>query len=105
MGLRAVGRLSSAVNGDGRPPPTKRSFEATADVGVGAHPGLIAGRKVRLLVFKKHPNWALEAPPMAMERVGWACFVAAVVAIGVALTVWPVTTFTWIVLAIGALFV
>jgi len=37
--------------------------------------------------------------------VGWGCFTCAAVAVGVALTLWPVTTFTWALLAAGGLFV
>jgi hypothetical protein len=105
IGVRAVGRLYYAAYRYRLIPSSKRVFEATADVGVGAHPGLIAGRKVRLLVFKKHPGWALESTPIVTEMVGWGCFAVSAVAVGVALMAWPVTPFTWGVLAAGGLFV
>jgi Protein of unknown function (DUF3592) len=82
-----------------------KRFEATADVGVGANPKLVTGRKVRLLVFRKHPDRVAEAGLHVPEIVGWVFFAAAAVAVGIALTMWPVTPFTWTVLTAVVVFV
>jgi hypothetical protein len=79
--------------------------EATADVGVGASPRLATGRKVRLLAFRKHPDRVAEAGIHLLEIVGGGLFVAAAVAVGVALTAWRVTPLTWILLAGVLMFV
>jgi hypothetical protein len=105
IGVRTVGRLYYAVYRYRLTPSSSRAFEATADIGVRAHPGLIAGRKVRLLVFKKHPTWAVESTPVLTEMIGWGCFACAAVAVGFAVITWPLTTFTWTVLAAGGLLI
>jgi len=104
VGVRAIGRLYYPVYRY-RLLPTGRRYEATADVGVGANPRLITGRKLRLIVFKKHPDRAAEASPEVPEMVGWGCFLAAAVAVGLAVGLWPVTSFTWTVLGLAVLFV
>jgi hypothetical protein len=104
IGVRAIGRLYYPVYRYQLLPTGKR-FEATADVGVSANPGLITGRKLRLLVLKKYPDRVAEADPAVLEMVGWGCFAAAAVAIGFALAVWPVTAFTWTVLGLAMAFV
>jgi hypothetical protein len=104
IGVRALGRLYYPVYRYSLLPSGRR-FEATADVGSGANPRLITGRKLRLLVFKKHPDRAAEASPTVLEMVGWGCFAAAAIAVGLALAFWPVTPFTWTVLAGAVLFI
>jgi hypothetical protein len=104
IGVRALGRLYYPVYRYTLL-PTGRRFEATADVGSGANPRLITGRKLRLLVFKKHPDRAAEASPTVLEMVGWGCFAAAALAAGLALALWPVTPFTWTVLVGTVLFI
>jgi hypothetical protein len=101
--VRAHGRLYYAVYRY-QSRAGKRA-EATADVGVGASPRLATGRKVRLLAFRKHPDRVAEAGIHLLEVVGGGLFVAAAIAVGVALTAWPVTPLTWILLAGVLMFV
>jgi hypothetical protein len=105
IGVRAAGKLYYPVYRYRLLPSGKRC-EATADVAfLGSSPRLTTGRKVRLRIFKKHPECAAEARPTVPEIVGWCCLVAAAVAVGVALAAWPVTPFTTAVLSVAALFV
>lgn len=104
VGVRAVGKRYFAVYGYKLSPSGKRAL-ATADVGVGANPGLITGRKLRLLVFKRHPDRVAEASVDVLEAVGWVFFGAAAVAVWTSLTGWPVTALTRIELGLSAFFV
>jgi hypothetical protein len=105
IGVRAAGKLYYPVYRYRLLPSGKR-FEATADVACfGASPRLMTGRKVRLRVFKKYPERAAEASPTVPEVIGWCCLVVAAVAVGFALTAWPVTALTWAVLAVAVLFI
>jgi hypothetical protein len=104
VGVRAVGRLYYVVYRFKLPKSGKRML-ATADVGQRANPRLVTGRKVRLLVFKKRPDTVAEAAMDVLESVGLACFAAAVAIVWIAVTAWPVTMFTWTVLAAVVFFV
>jgi hypothetical protein len=103
IGVRATGKLYYPVYRYSLLPSGRR-FEATADVAYfGASPRLTTGRKVRLRVFKKHPDRAAEAGPAAPEIVGWFCLAAAAAAIAFALTAWPATTFSWTLAGVAVL--
>ena len=98
VGVRALGKHYYAVYRYKMPLSGKR-MEATADVGGGANPQLVTGRKVRLLVFKKYPDRVAEADTPVTEWVGWLFLAAAAVTVGVALSLWPVTQLTWVLFA------
>jgi hypothetical protein len=100
-GVRAPGKLYYAVYRYKL--PSGKRVEATADVGAGANPRLVTGRKLRLLVLKKHPGRVAEADTPVAEMVGWVFFAAAVIAGCVALSLWPITEITWT--ALGAVVV
>ena len=104
IGVRAVGRLYYPVYRYKLPRSEKRML-ATADVGTRANPGLITGRKTRLLVFKKHPDRVAERAVDVLEAVGWVFFLATGVALWIALALWPVTTWTWTALGAAILFI
>ena len=97
VGVRALGRLYYAVYRY-QSRAGKRA-EATADVGAGASPKLATGRRVRLLALRKYPDRVAEAGIHPLEIVGGVLFGVATVAVGMALTAWPVTPVTWVLLA------
>jgi Protein of unknown function (DUF3592) len=103
-GVRVVGRRYYAAYRYTLPPSGRRML-ASADRGVRASQRLITGRKVRLLVFKKHPEIAAEAGFDVLESVGWGFFAAAALAVWMALTSWRVTPVTWTALGCAAFFV
>jgi Protein of unknown function (DUF3592) len=102
-GVRVSGRYYYAVYRY-KSPGGKR-FQATSDVGVGAHEKLVTGRKLRLFFLKKHPDRVAETGVQVLEAVGWACFALAALAVGLALGSWPVTSPTWFMLAVVVVFV
>ncbi len=104
VGVRAVGRRYYAAYGY-KFSPAGRRILASADVGIGASRRLVTGRKVRLLVFRKHPDRVAEAGFDVAESIGWAFFAIAAAAVWAALTRWPVTPLTWTVLTGAALLV
>jgi hypothetical protein len=104
IGVRSVGRRYYAAYGYKLLPSGKRML-ATTDVGRRANPRLVTGHKARLLVFRKHPGTVAEASVGVLELVGWVGFLAAGVAVWIALTAWPITTLTWTVLGAVTLFV
>ena len=85
--------------------PSGKWAEATSDTGALPNPDLITGHKVRLLVFKKHPDRVADAGRHILEILGGVFFAVGAVCAGVALTVWPVTPVTWVVVAVLAIFV
>ena len=85
--------------------PAGRRFQATSDVPVGVSPKLVTGRKLRLLFLKNHPDRVAEAGVQIVEGVGWGCFALAALAVGIAVTLWPVTPPTWVMLGAAAIFV
>ena len=103
VGVRTIGRLYYPVYR--YTSPSGKRIQATSDVGNGANPKLVTGRKVRLRVFRKHPERVAEAGAEVPEMVGWALLAAAATAVGVALTLWPVTPITWILLGLVCFFV
>jgi len=103
VGVRAVGRLYYPVYR--YTSPAGKRVQATADAGVGANPKLVTGRKVRLRVFRKHPDRVAEAGAAVPEMVGWGLLAAAAATVGIALALWPITTITWALLAMVCLFV
>lgn len=102
-GVRVSGRLYYAVYR--YKSPAGKRYQATSDVGVGASEKLITGRKLRLLFLKKHPDRVAEAGVQVMEAVGWGFFALAALAVGIALSLWPITPLTWVMLAAVAVFV
>jgi len=85
--------------------PSGKWAQATSDTGSLPNPELVTGHKVRLLVFKKHPDRVADASSHVLETLGGILLGVGAVFVGVALTVWPVTPVTWVTLAVLALFV
>jgi hypothetical protein len=85
--------------------PSGKWAEATSDTGALPNPDLVTGHKVRLLVFKKYPDRVADAGSHILEILGGLFFAVGAVCAGVALTVWPVTPVTWVVVAAVAIFV
>jgi hypothetical protein len=85
--------------------PSGKWAEATSDTGALPNPDLMTGHKVRLLAFKKYPNRVADASTHVLETLGGIFFGIGAACVGVALTVWPVTPITWVVLAVVAIFV
>jgi hypothetical protein len=102
-GVRVSGRLYYAVYR--YKSPAGKRYQATSDVGIGATAKLATGRKLRLLFLKKHPDRVAEAGVQVMEAVGWGCFALATLAVGLALSLWPITPPTWVLLAAVVFFV
>lgn len=84
--------------------PQSRSQEATADTGALPNPDLVTGRKVKLLVFKKHPDRVADAEGSVLEILGGLLMVLGGTGIGMAMRQWPVTPVTWALLAVVGLF-
>jgi len=84
--------------------PSGRWLEATADTGALPNPDLVTGRKVRLLVFKKHPDRVADAEGHVLETLGGFCFALGGTGIAVAMRQWAVTPMTWAIIATIAIF-
>ena len=80
--------------------PAGRRFQATSDVPFGVSPKLVTGRKLRLLYLKKHPDRVAEAGVQIVEAVGWGLLALAALAVGLAMTLWPITTVTWLMVGV-----
>jgi uncharacterized protein DUF3592 len=102
-GVRVSGRQYYAVYR--YKSPAGKRFQATSDVGAGVSPNLVTGRKLRLLFLKKHPDRVAEAGVHIVEAIGWGFFALAALAVGIAMTLWPVTTPTWVMLGGVVVFV
>lgn len=102
-GVRVSGRLYYPVYR--YKTPAGRRFQATSDVAVGVSPKLVTGRKLRLLFLKRHPDRVAEAGVQIVEAVGWGFLAMAALAVGVAMTLWPVTPPTWFMLGGVVIFV
>jgi hypothetical protein len=85
--------------------PSGKWMEATSDTGVRESHALITGGKVRLLVFKKHPDRVADAEGHGLEIAGTVFFCIAAAAAGVAMTLWPVTPLTWVMLSAAVVLV
>ena len=85
--------------------PSGKWMEATSDTGALPNPDLATGRKVRLLVFKKHPDRVADAESHVLELLGGVSFAVGAACVGVALTVWPATPLTWILVSADGVFV
>jgi Protein of unknown function (DUF3592) len=85
--------------------PSGKWMEATSDTGALPNPDLATGRKVRLLVFKKHPDRVADAGNHVLEILGGVFFAVGAACVAVALTVWPVTPVTWVLVAALLVFV
>jgi hypothetical protein len=85
--------------------PSGKWIEATSDTGALPNPDLATGRKVRLLVFKKHPDRVADAESHVLELLGGVLFAIGAACVGVALTVWPTTPLTWILVSADGVFV
>ena len=84
--------------------PSGRWLEATADTGSLPSPDLVTGRKVRLLVFKKHPDRAADADSHVLETLGGFCLACGGTGIALAVRQWSVTPVTWAIIAAIAIF-
>ncbi|HWW78983.1 MAG TPA: DUF3592 domain-containing protein [Steroidobacteraceae bacterium] len=85
--------------------PSGKWMEATSDTGALPNPDLATGRKVQLLVFKKHPDRVADAESHVLELLGSVFFAIGAACVGVALTVWPATPLTWILVSADGVFV
>jgi hypothetical protein len=85
--------------------PSGKWMEATSDTGELPNPDLVTGRKVRLLVFKKYPDRVADAGRHVLEILGTGFFLIGAACVAVALTVWPITPLTWVVVAALFIFV
>jgi hypothetical protein len=79
--------------------PGGASIEATSDTGSSATSRLQTGRAVRLMVFEEHPQEATDADSYAMEIIGGILVAVAIALLYIALTAWPSTLATWVMLA------
>ena len=102
-GVRVSGRLFYPVYR--YKSPAGRRFQATSDVPFGVSPKLVTGRKLRLLFLKKHPDRVAEAGVQIVEGVGWGFFALTALSVGIAVTLWPVTPPTWVMLGAMTIFV
>ena len=78
--------------------PNGASGEATSDTGSSATDGMRTGSQAALLVFADHPDRAADAGSYASEWIGGILVAAGAVLLYLALTMWPLTRYTWIVL-------
>jgi hypothetical protein len=79
--------------------PSGKWMEATSDTGALPNPALATGRKVRLLVFKRHPDRVADAESHVLELLGGVFFAIGAACVSVALTAWPATPLTWILVS------
>jgi hypothetical protein len=105
VGVRAPGKLLYYAVYRYKLPSSGKWLEATSDTGALPNPDLATGRKVRLLVFKKHPDRVADAESHVLELLGSFFFAIGAACVGVALTVWPATPLTWILVSADSVFV
>jgi hypothetical protein len=80
-------------------------IEATSSVASGSTRGRETGRTVKLLVFAERPDEVNEANSAISGIGGAVLLLGGSWPLYAALTQWPVNTFTWLVLAAGALYI
>jgi hypothetical protein len=78
---------------------TRAKVEATSDTGTRSVSGMHTGRAARLLVFPEHPDKVTDADSYIAEIIGGILFAACSVVAYIAVTAWPVTPLTWLMLA------
>jgi hypothetical protein len=78
--------------------PDGTTCEATSDTGSSATSGMATGRTVSLMVFANHPDMASDANGYVGEAIGIVLLVIGGTLGYVALTAWPVTPMTWVML-------
>jgi hypothetical protein len=105
VGVRAPGKLLYYAVYRYKLPSSGKWLEATSDTGALPNPDLATGRKVRLLVFKKYPDRVADAESHVLELLGSFFFAIGAACVGVALTVWPATPLTWILVSADSVFV
>jgi hypothetical protein len=79
--------------------PSGQSFEATSNEGSSSAHGRETGRRVELLVFADKPEDVCEAGSSIWEIVGSVLFLVGFWPLRTALTAWPVTPLTWLMLS------
>jgi len=84
--------------------PDGTTCEATSDTGSSATSGMTTGRTVALRVFADHPDMASDANGHAALVIGLAALAAGGTLAYIALTAWPVTSMTWVMLGVIALY-
>ena len=84
--------------------PTGKKVEATSDTGNNSLKGKATGHAARLLVIDRHPEKVADADSYWAEIIGGVLTAVGGVFIYIALTAWPVTELTWIMLAGVALY-
>lgn len=86
------------------PLPDGATGESTSDTASSFASKIATGRRVPLLVLRRDPSRVTEADGRVMELVGCGLLVVAAALIYLALTAWPITRLTWILLAGLALY-
>jgi hypothetical protein len=79
--------------------PNGVAQEGTSEVGSSSVSRLRTGATARLMVFAQHPDTVAEADRYVSEILGAAFIAVAAVLIYIAVTAWPLTPITWLVLA------
>jgi hypothetical protein len=85
--------------------PSGETFEATSGAGSNSVKGRDTGRRVELLVFADHPEQVREASTAIAGIFGAMLLIIGFWPLHAALTAWPVTPFTWIMLAAGIAYI
>ena len=83
---------------------TGKWLQGTSDSGALPNPDLVTGHKTRLLVFRKFPDRVADAETHVLEVLGALFLALGGTGIGVAMTFWPVTPMTWVIVTAIGLF-
>lgn len=78
--------------------PDGITMDATSDTGTSATSGLETGRSRPLLVLRRQPAKATDAGSYLTEIIGGVLLGVAVAMGTIALTAWPITRLTWVML-------
>jgi hypothetical protein len=84
--------------------PTGQSFEATSNEGSSSARGRETGSRVQLLVFADKPEDVCEAGSSVWEIVGGILILVGFWPLHTALTAWPVTPLTWVMLSVACIY-
>jgi hypothetical protein len=83
---------------------TGKWLQGTAETGALPNPDLVTGHKTRLLVFKKFPDRVADAETWLLEILGGVFLALGGAGVGVAMTFWPVTPMTWVIIGVIGIF-
>ena len=79
--------------------PTGKTVEATSDMGSNSNSRMQTGLEVRLMVFESDPQKVTDANSYVVDIIAAVLTIFSIGMVYFALTAWPVTRITWIVLA------